>query len=1452
MLSRLKSLPHRLLAFALAGLSLLVAVPLAITVAQDGEAYQEMTDNEQKDWLTQFVQDRLSTPERQISLSNIDGILGSDVSVRLITISDSEGVWLRINNARLNWNQAALFTGRLDVRSLTADSIEYTRNAVPSRDAPPDLPSPEAGGLQIPEFPVAIVIQELSVPRVTFGEGVFGLGSEISLAGAFTLEGGNLDTTLDIERLDGPGGTLDLDVAYMRADQNVDIDVSLTEPPNGILANLLNMEGRPAVELTLAGNGPVSNLVTELTFAANGRTALSGVATITQAQEGFVIGANLTGALADLMAEPYRPFFGEETRLTADALLRTEGGLSISNLQVSGGQVSLSGNLDMTPDNFLRRLTLDAAIGSPAGERVTLPIPGATSIDAARLTVDYGAENSENWTAGLIVSGLATGNGFSAETTTLNLSGVAANLDDPASRRVTLNGDGAIAGISATEEVEAALGDSIGLGVAGLWEAGQPIQIAELRIAGQALTMALSGTLDNFVFNGDIGLATASIAPFSDLAGRELSGALNLTANGTVSPLIGGFDLTLDGTGTGLSIDDEVADRLLEGEVALSGRVARTETGLAAEGFQLGNDQLRLTADGTIATGTADFRFDLALADLALLSPDASGQMSVTGTARGTEGTIALDLDASVPQGELVGRPLRDARFGFAGTLVEAAIAGDITGAAMLDGHAVSLASNVAVNAEGSRLTDIAFETAGTRISGDLARRPDGLLSGALAIDATDISNAAALALMQARGAVDADVQLSVVDETQAAEIAGSIRDLSVEDIRIASADISATASDLFGVPAVNGRITGSGISAAGVDIRQLTATASQSGETTSFTAQANLATGTDVDVAGSLAPQGTGYRLSLDRANLVQGQLSARLANPTVLVVDGSSVRLDAVRFNVGSGSITASGTAGEALAIDVAINALPLSIANAVAPDLGLAGTLNGRAQITGSGSDPRVSFTAEGSGLNAAAISDVGIAPLTASVNGSFARNTVTLAALRASGAGGLQVSGSGAVPLTGQGLALNLTGSAPLSLANRYLADRGGQASGVANLDARVSGSLSNPQFSGTVTTSGAEYVDPEANLRLVGINGRVSLDGTQARVESLSANLATGGSVSGSGTIGLSGQFPANLSLALNSARYADGHLFVATASGNLTVTGNLIGNPLISGRVLIEEANITVPENFGGGAALIDVEHIHTPRPVEATLERARIDERGAPTPRTRSPGVLLDITVDAPNQIFIRGRGLDAEVGGSVRLTGPVDNIQPVGSFEMTRGRLAILGQRITFETGSVTLLGNLDPSLNFVARTEGDGITVFVTISGRISDLDISFTSNPALPQDEVLARLIFNRSVGELTPLQVARLAAAAAELAGGGEGGGLLGSLREGTGLADLDIVTDEEGNVGLAAGTYIQDNVYLGVQTGTGGQSRVTINLDVTNDLKITGAAGADGDSSLGIFYERDY
>ncbi|MGV8952241.1 MAG: hypothetical protein ACOH2M_14130, partial [Cypionkella sp.] len=1224
------SMPRRLAIFILVLVGLAIAVP-AVLVAQD---VLTMSDQEQKDWLTNFVQDRLSTPERQIQLSNIDGALGSDVSIREITISDAEGVWLRVNNARLTWNQGALFLGRLEVKSLTADSIDYLRNAKPAEGV--DLPPAEAGSLTIPEFPVAVILESLSIPKVTFGEGVFGLGSQISLNGALTLEGGNLTSKLDIVRLDGPGGTLGLMANYTKADNVVDVGVTLTEPADGVMANLLNIEGRPAVELTIAGKGPVADLQTTLTLKANGQTALGGGATVNQTADGFAIAADLRGPVSSLMAAQYRPFFGAESALTAQALVRSAGGLSISGLKLSGGQLSLEASAETTADNFLRQLTLNAVVADPAGTPVLLPVPGPITVNGAQVAVNFGQENSENWSSTLAIKGLTTSE-FAADTMALTLGGVATNLSDPATRRLTFNGDGTIAGVTGSAEVEAALGDGIGLGIAGLWTAGEPVQLAQFRVVGKALTAGLAGVLDGPEFKGDVTVETANIAPFSGLAGRQLGGGLSLKANGTLSPLTGGFDLTLDGTGSNLTIDDNVADGILAGTVALSGRVARTPAGLTADNFKLGNQQVQLAANGTYSSAVADFAFTLDLADLALLSEQAKGAVTVVGTAKGQDGVLALNLNAGLAAGQLAGRDFRQGTLAFAGQSDTTGLHGDISGDGMLDGFRTSLVAKVGLTDAGQQLDGI-FQAAGTRVTGGFTRDEAGLIDGSLKADSPDISVAAALALAQAKGEVHLNVELTPDGTRQNVAVTGTLADVVFNDIRVGAANIQALASDAFGVPEVQGAVTASAVRAAGLTIDTLTAKASQqalsggTGVATAFDAQAHLATGTDVDVAGSLAAVADGYRLALDRANLTQGQLSARLANPTVVTVAGSTVALDAVRFDVGSGSITASGSAGEALNINLDISSLPLSIANAIVPSLGLAGTLDGRATITGSGGDPRIAFEARGAGINAAAIASYGIAPLGVSATGTFANQVVTLASLSANGNGGLTISGSGTVPLSGGGLNVTLKGNAPLALAQRFVADRGGQLSGSVSLDAQISGSIVAPKFGGRVATSNAGYIDPELNLRLQGISGSASLSGDKLVIDSLTAGLATGGSVAASGSIGLSGGFPANINLALNSARYADGNMFVATVAGNLALTGNLTGNPLLSGTVLVEKADITVPESLGGGATMIDVEHVRTPLAVAQTLARARIDAAGAPVPQSRRAGLLLDVTVNAPN----------------------------------------------------------------------------------------------------------------------------------------------------------------------------------------------------------------------------
>ena len=538
--------------------------------------------------------------------------------------------------------------------------------------------------------------------------------------------------------------------------------------------------------------------------------------------------------------------------------------------------------------------------------------------------------------------------------------------------------------------------------------------------------------------------------------------------------------------------------------------------------------------------------------------------------------------------------------------------------------------------------------------------------------------------------------------------------------------------------------------------------------------------------------------------------------------------------------------------LALDVALNALPLAVLDAAAPGQNLGGDLSGTARVTGRLADPAASFELRATGVRAAPADRAGVSPLDVTAAGNYRGRVLNLSSVAVRGAQGLTVSGSGRLPLTGSGIGVTINGSAPLGLANRFLAERGAQISGTLRLDANISGSIRHPVVRGTFSTAGAGFVDPRSNVQLRDIAVTANIDGETVSIRNASAALASGGGIGATGTISTNAAagFPSNIRITLNQARYADGTMVVATLNGTLVLAGPLTRDPLLSGTIDVDRAEITVPDHLGGGATAIDVKHIAPSRAVLATLQRARASD-GTPTPTARPSVVRLNVTVNAPRRLFVRGRGLNSELGGSVRLTGPVTDIQPVGGFQMVRGRLSILGQRITFDEGTVTLVGDLDPFLNFVARSAGRDITVFITVSGRVSDLKIVFSSQPELPEDEVLARLIFNRGINELSPFQIAQLAAAAVELAGGSNTS-LVGGLRAATGLDDIDIVTDTEGNAAVQAGRYISDNVYLGVEAGAKGTTKGTINLDITENLKARGGLGTDGDTSLGIFYERDY
>lgn len=402
---------------------LFVALP---ALAQDS-AEQE------KSWFVQFVEHQLSTPNRKITISDIEGVLSSKATIRQITVADHQGVWLKITNASIDWTRAALFLGRLDINKLGADSIEMLRKPLPAKNA---LPSPESSSFQLPQFPVSIELKSLSIAKVIFAEGVFGLNSELNVAGNLSLAGGSLDTALDIHRLDGPGGEFKLAAKYANDTKVLGLDVNLSEPQNGIIANVLNIDGRPPVNMTIKGSGPLDRLDVGLTFDVAQQRVLTGTTNLRRRDKGLGFSARLEGPIARLVPVTFRSFFGANTSLTADGLVRDAGGFDLSSIKLSSAALTLDGSAGTTNDNFLRRLKLDAKIADPSGKKVILPVPGgSTTVDNASLALDFGDDPSGKWTGSLKIGDLTTTT-FSAKTVELALGGLAQNLDAAAQRRV--------------------------------------------------------------------------------------------------------------------------------------------------------------------------------------------------------------------------------------------------------------------------------------------------------------------------------------------------------------------------------------------------------------------------------------------------------------------------------------------------------------------------------------------------------------------------------------------------------------------------------------------------------------------------------------------------------------------------------------------------------------------------------------------------------------------------------------------------------------------------------------------------------------------------------------------------------------------------------------------------------------------------------------------------------
>ena len=275
------------------------------------------------------------------------------------------------------------------------------------------------------------------------------------------------------------------------------------------------------------------------------------------------------------------------------------------------------------------------------------------------------------------------------------------------------------------------------------------------------------------------------------------------------------------------------------------------------------------------------------------------------------------------------------------------------------------------------------------------------------------------------------------------------------------------------------------------------------------------------------------------------------------------------------------------------------------------------------------------------------------------------------------------------------------------------------------------------------------------------------------------------------------------------------------------------------GTLHVRRADIRIPDKMPPGIAVLPVRNANAP----------------PPPPETAPPATIgLNLTLDAPQQVFIRGRGLDAELGGTIHIAGTTAKPIPDGGLHLRRGTLSVIGTTLNFTEGTIDFngAGLTDPALHFVATSTTSSIVATLTVSGSAKDPKITLSSVPELPQDEILAQLLFNTSTRSSARCSLAQIAAALASLSGATSGADPLERLRSAFGLDRLSVGSSSTGSPTLEAGRYVARGVYFGAkQSASGSGTQATVQVDIAKGLKLETTAGSGSSSATGSTSSAD-
>ena len=725
-----------------------------------------------------------------------------------------------------------------------------------------------------------------------------------------------------------------------------------------------------------------------------------------------------------------------------------------------------------------------------------------------------------------------------------------------------------------------------------------------------------------------------------------------------------------------------------------------------------------------------------------------------------------------------------------------------------------------------------ALNVSGTTARGDLRSDPGGFTGQ----------------LLVAGGGLDGNFIFSPVGNDQKIEAhlrADNVRFPDAITVRSGRLDGAIVLAE--GHTTMQGTVDARGLTMSGISLARLTA-------------NARLVNGSGEVRAAMAGRRGAAFefatvaQLSPDRIQLSgKGTIERRaieLSQAAVLTRNGDGWALAQTAFTFGGGRGTVSGRSGSRPEVHAQLQSMPMELLNIGWPNLDLRGSATGRLDYAWKGNrSGRANLTIRGLSRSGLVLSskpiDVGVA---AAISG----NAAAIRAVAASDGRTIGRAQARFAPL-GSGPVLAELLNAPLFAQLRYAgaADTLWRLTGSEILDlsgpvaigADISGRLVDPQIRGSLKTQTARLSSAVTGMAIDNLESEARFSGPRLIFSRIAGRTPGGGTISGSGSVTFSGgRTLLDLDFNTAGALLLDRDDIAARVTGPLSIrsngqTGTIAGNLRLNrGRFTLGKASAAaaVPK--------LQVRHVG--------VDPAEVIE-----PRELQPW-RLDLKV-AGNDLEVRGLGIQSRWTTDLDIGGTADSPRFTGRADLVRGTYEFAGRDFRLDRGVLRFRGESppDPLLDIEAEARVQGLDASVRVGGTGLRPEITFASVPAMPQDELLSRILFGTSITNLSAPEAIQLAAAVAALQDGSGNLDPINNIRRAIGLDRLrilpaDIATGQK--TSLSAGKYIGRRLFVEVITDGQGYSATRTEYQVTRWLSLLSSISTIGRASANVRVSKDY